>query len=433
MEHLNYYEENVPQQTRIYGRLHQALLLFALLLGLLLDRILFRPSATLNAFGMRWGIFWCIYLICFYIATWKQSARRADAWCVCAAALLLTVRYFCYADEALNLLNILMLPLLLMLHMVLAAAPDEMRNDGRLFALYLRGFFFAPFSRIGAFFGAFASLFSAAANKKRTVKAVLLGFAIGLPLMLFVIVLLANADSVIAAYCSRLLQGFQFLTILQHAFFVAIFTLFFYSFLYNASSETPAIRKIPDQKRLPDVSAYIILSMLLLAYTAFIILQFAYLTGLHGLPRELTYAQYAISGFQELTVLAGLNFLVFGCTLRFVEAQKPLRAFLGALLIATSVILYSGIKRLCMYIGAYGLTVARMISFWFIILYCFVLFICALRLFLPRLRTFRLLLIVAVIWYMALNLLNLTAITEQDALQRQEKSVSAVFTAETLF
>jgi Domain of unknown function (DUF4173) len=79
---------------------------------------------------------------------------------------------------------------------------------------------------------------------------------------------------------------------------------------------------------------------------------------------DLTYAQYARSGFAQLVVVAALTLAVVASALRWARTERSrdtaiLRALLGALCLLTLVVLASALHRLALYEEAYGFTRLR--------------------------------------------------------------------------
>ena len=83
---------------------------------------------------------------------------------------------------------------------------------------------------------------------------------------------------------------------------------------------------------------------------------------------------------------------------------------LFALLACTGVLLASGLLRLNLYIGAYGLTWLRVFPYTFMVAMCVVLVLCAVRLLLPKLPLLRAVALVCLLWYAGLALVNVEAI-----------------------
>lgn len=108
----------------------------------------------------------------------------------------------------------------------------------------------------------------------------------------------------------------------------------------------------------------IALGALALLFAAFVAVQAATLFGGDGFVRrtaDLTYAEYARSGFWLLLVVAGLTLGVIAAA---VHLARPDRWLLGALGVLTLVILLSAWHRLGLYVDAYGDTRARAFAAW---------------------------------------------------------------------
>ncbi len=73
-------------------------------------------------------------------------------------------------------------------------------------------------------------------------------------------------------------------------------------------------------------------------------------------------------------------------------------------------VLASAFTRLFLYTGAYGLTFRRIQALWFLIYLTVVLTLCALRLYNAKFPLLRACALTFILWYVALNLPDLTAL-----------------------
>lgn len=224
-----------------------------------------------------------------------------------------------------------------------------------------------------------------------------------------------------AYYLTNFLKGLSFGSFLPRLAGALLVAMLFYSFLHAMTWQKPAVPDAPYQKAIDPESVLAALGLLLAVYAVFAAFQFTYLTGLAGLPAELTYSEYAVRGFRELCAVAAINFAAFGVCLAFTREHRALRPMLLALLGATALILVSALFRLALYIRAYGLTINRILPLWFMLFLLAVLALCAAKLYRPKLRLIRLLAGVLVAWYLCLSALNLDAIIAKSVLADAER------------
>ncbi len=409
--------------ARTYTLAQKWLLAGALALGAIFSLVLFQESfitSELRAAGLKYAAFWLAYLICFYALTWKTSSKKPVGWFLAALALWLMARYLVYSERNLNAVNFPALPLVLMLHAVecTALVPDE--RQGGYIASYLQGWFVAPFAAIGRFFGAAGSLFPKKAADERG-RAVRIGVLVGLFLALIVVPLLISADAAMRVVLEGVFENIRLGPAVTRVVLTLAVAALFYSFLFHLVYEQKPYPARPYEKRFNSAGVAAAIGILLGIYAIFAAFQFTYLTGLAGLPEGLTYSEYAVRGFSELCMVAAINLVAFALCATFTENTRLLRGLMLGLLAATAMLLASAMARLLMYIDAYGLTINRILPFWFM-LYLFALIgLCAAKLFQVKMKLLRLAAGVFAAFYLALSLVNLDAIIAGSVLAHAEE------------
>ena len=385
-----------------------ALVLFCGGLGILFERMFFGSATEL--------LFPLFFLLCagaVLVFRRRNLACRGDSLLFFGAALVLSLLFLFGpnghrqdSDSALILFNIPILPALCMLSAIFAAIPLPLQREGLLVAAFFRSWLYLPFRYLFSFFSPFLALFSG--RREVNWAHVLLGLVIALPLSVGVLALLARADTMMEQFLSGLLYRSLPGDLLFRLLFGLAAAVLSHACLYGLCHE----RRIPAPAApggLPGLVAAIPTVCLLLIYLIFGYIQFRYLFG-GRLPAEYTYAEYARKGFSEILTVACINLCLFGCTLRYVQPEKTLRFLLPALLTATLLLLASSLLRLWLYIAAYGLTLRRVLSVWFLLYLTVMLGLCFYRL---HRRDFPLLrwgLRILTFWYMMLNLPNWPAI-----------------------
>lgn len=414
--------EGQQAAARIYTTAEKLLIAAALLLGVIFSWVVFGKnleSSTLGQAGLRYSAFWLVYLIAFYAATWRRSKSKPFGWALAALALWLMARYAVYAERSLNTLNFIAIPLVMMLHAVECTAEVPSTRQGGYIRAYFAGWFVSPFVRITCFFGAMGSLFKAKPNDARS-RAVRLGIIAGAALALVVVPLLFASDAAMQKIADGMFDGVNIGPAAIRTVFALIVAMLFYSFIYRTAFEPGEYSKAPYRRAMPGAGVCAALGVLIAIYAAFAVFQFTYLTGLAGLPDGLTYSEYAVHGFAELCAVAAINLAVFAVCVTFAEDTKAVRALLAALLVMTALLIASAAVRLFMYTEAYGLTVKRILSFWFMACLALVCALCAAKIFRPGLRLLRAAAGVFCVMYLALSLLNLDGMIAESVLVKAE-------------
>ncbi len=419
----NFYETPAAPK-RVYTPAQRWLVLGVLILGAVFSWVFLAGgtgvSATMAEEGMRYAAFWLTYAVIFYAITWKVSSKKTVGWLLMGLALWLMARYLVYEEAALNFIDYLAIPLVLMLNAVecMSTVPD-IRQGGYITA-YLGGFFYAPFAALARFFGALSGLFGKKETNERT-RAVRIGVLIGVLLALVVVPLLISADAALRVVLENAFKDIRLGPTVIRVILALVVAALFYSFIFHMAYEQKPYRTDAYPKRFNSAGVAATVGILLAIYAIFAVFQFTYLTGLAGLPAELTYSGYAVRGFTELCVVVSINLVCFALCVTFTEGDRLLRGLMTGLLAATVMLLASSMARLVMYIDAYGLTINRILPFWFMLFLLALIVLCAVKLFVPRLKLLRVATGTFAAFYFALSLLNLDAIVARSVLARAEE------------
>lgn len=221
---------------------------------------------------------------------------------------------------------------------------------------------------------------------KRHATGVGLGIVIALCLLLIVIVpLLASADMVFESMVSRLLDALWNLQIGDVAWHVA-YTLiagpFMFGLLWGLVNGTGVSAPGEGAEHTDELSAgiatrckhaalIVVLVALCLVYAFFAWIQFRYLfSGTEAVSMHGGYAEYARSGFFQLCAITFINsaVILLSAQVAHLQAKTPngkhgvMRVMTCLLVALTAVILASACMRMLLYIGAYGLTILRLLT-----------------------------------------------------------------------
>jgi hypothetical protein len=397
------------KEKRVYTLMEKLLLLAALGIAVLLNRLLLAPLlAGTGQYPLFFGAFWLCFLAVFTAFLWKRLRRGIVFWYVAGCAVALCAWAFIFWEGAargyFGLLNHMVIPGVLMAFAMYATHTHRLKNAGALAVAWLNGWFVRPFSGIPHVFGALGSLFMG--ENKSTVKKALLGVGITLPLLFILLPLLAGADQAFGYHLSQILARWNFASLVGHSIFTAIAFLLFYSFLWNANAtakETP----LPQiTARIGAVVSSIVLGTVVLLYVVFCVVMFTYLFAGAGLPGGMTYYAYARQGFSQTVTVCVINLLLYGVFLHYGTPNKIKTTLLAGLLVLTGVMLFSGFVRLGLYIDAFGMTWLRLISAWFIIYLSAVVVVCGVRIWKEKLPAIALCALILLGWYVVLGYLN---------------------------
>ena len=212
-----------------------------------------------------------------------------------------------------------------------------------------------------------------------TVRTVLIGLLVTVPLTLVVAVLLSEADEGVQSLLLRasdLLTDNVMETVLQLGIGIpAAFWLF--ALLYGAVQRRKRPNPMPADsfyeellsraRKLPNAGVYAGVTPICLLYLTYVISQTNYfLSAFAGkLPSDMIYSEYARRGFFELCAIAVINLIVIlvltGCAKQGGSTRpKLLTGYAVVLCLFTLFIIATALAKMALYIEAYGLTALRL-------------------------------------------------------------------------
>lgn len=230
----------------------------------------------------------------------------------------------------------------------------------------------------------------------------LVGFAVAVPLLVVVILLLIRADAAFSGLVALLPE-------LDAGKTVGIFLCGVMGFclLYTRgvalhhSEKPPAAEK--HRKGVYPLTVNTVLAALCLVYLVYLFSQLAYFTGgLSGiLPKEYTMAQYARQGFFEMAWLCGINLATVAIAVGVVEkkGKTPLSTKLLCLFISLITLFFvvAASAKMGLYIGSYGLSRLRLLTEVIMVFLAITTILVAVWLFVPKMPYMKAILIVGLV------------------------------------
>ena len=142
----------------------------------------------------------------------------------------------------------------------------------------------------------------------------------------------------------------------------------------DSFSTDRVLRAVTDLQIVPAATVYTLLGLLGALYTVFIASQLPYFFSAFGgeLPGTWqVYSEYARRGFFELCSIAAINLMVLIAANVFSRRQyrqsTPLKLLNALLAIITLILIATAFSKMSLYIGAYGLTMPRLLPCFFMI------------------------------------------------------------------
>jgi len=337
--------------------------------------------------------------------------------------------FYLYDNPVVKLLDLpILLGLCIIQYLLAARAFRQDWDQPGFWVEAVLSVFIRPFDGLGGFGRSVAGLFTRkhaqphAAPSRFTVGKVLLGILLAVPVLLVAGALLSSADVVFARIFDRIRDWLSalFSKDLPVQLLVALGILpFFYSFLYSGRNNTPLVNS-PAAKgvnasagfRLDKAVLITFLTCVNLLYLVFAFVQLAYLTGAFRavLPEDMTYAEYARSGFFELAGVSVVNLALGVLAVKAADregtAGRVVRAESLLLVVCSLVQWVSAMFRMGMYIDAYGLSQLRFFVTAFMLLLLALFGMVVIKEFRPSFPLFKSCAIAAVVSLLLLNHAN---------------------------
>ena len=284
-----------------------------------------------------------------------------------------------------------------MMMVLLAAAALLERADLRQYPGDFRAvadqcymIFALPFGKLGQ---ALSALFHrGATGEKRRIGSVLLGVLIAVPVVLIIVPLLISSDAAFAAMLERWLSFDRLVELVT----VLLLGFFLFLLLFGRLISLPRVRRnaapVSSGRGLEPVVVVSFLSVIAAVYVLYLFSQLAYFfqafSGL--LPAGFTVAEYARRGFFEMTLISALNLLLIllvRLICRKTDGRLPISVRLLALFLCIFSLVLSAtvLSKLVLYIGSFGMTRLRILTFIFTVFLIVVFLSVAVRLFVRKL------------------------------------------------
>lgn len=371
-------------------------------LWLLLGAVLIGVACEL---WMEWdyyflySVFWLVALAVFVAFDFKRVVTNRTVLALIVPTLVLCgILMFDYMNYELLGFTMLAIPALMITIGVFTTQEISVKREGKAVVGVLRALFVKTFTAIGAYFRAFAGVFR---TKGRTdARHGWIGLVIGLPLMAIVLALLASADAGTAKLLGGLFDRFNIWEWFWRIVVVFGSSMLFYSLFYNLTWGKRDADFLPVKQNWAFAGPGVVIGLLLLAYALFTYVQFGYLFG-GVLPVELTYSEYAREGFGQFLAVTIINFVVLGISLTKSEPKRAIRVLQTLLLVASLIVLASACWRMLLYVGAYGLTIRRVLPLWLMAYFVFLSGVGVVRVFRERTPFLRIGAFALVYWYAA--------------------------------
>ena len=350
-------------------------------------------------FYFTYSILWLVTLAVFVAFNWKRVIANKTVLALILPTLVLCgILMFDYENNELLGFTMLAIPALLITIGVFTTQNIAYKREGKAVLGVLRAVFVKPFSAIGMYFRAYAGVLGGKSSTQK--RHGWIGFAIGLPLMVVVLALLAGADAGMDRLLGTWIQDINLWNWFWRVVVVFVWSMLFYSLFFNLTWGKQDADLVPVRQNWKLAGPGVVMILLLLAYALFTYVQFTYLFG-GTLPVDLTYSEYARDGFGQFVAVTLINFTLLGLSLSKSEPGRAIKALQTLLIAASLIVLASAAWRMLLYVGAYGLTIRRVLPLWLMIYFVFLAVVGVVRVYREKTPFLRIGAFALVYWYAA--------------------------------
>ncbi|MDL4842864.1 DUF4153 domain-containing protein [Aquibacillus rhizosphaerae] len=398
--------------------------------------------AELSFFHGMIGVSYLIFITGFYAVFFVRyratifTHRRiglllmVSIWLLSASYFFLDPPFFLYS------LNIFIIPFLIFAHIILITSPKQLEwctpKFIRLMAIKVGLALNYDFLFISHCFNAVFKQMDE--EKAQIVKRILLGLAIGIPILAVVTPLLMSADTVFENMLGEIPEFFVNLNIQEQLFrsiIVFLYLVIFFGTFQILTWEKIRSNGITEQQNAEKFSfdSIVVLTVLFLLngiYLLFTVVQFTYFFGT-AVQEGYTYATYARKGFSELIMVTLVNWTILITALSVVKETRTklkitLQIMYSILIGVSGVMLASAFQRLSLYESAYGFTIDRILAHAFMIFLMIIFTYTFIRIWIEKLSLIHFYIIASLLFYTAINVVSLENIIVDNNIERYEQT-----------
>lgn len=352
---------------------------------------------TEQDFHLFYSVFWLVTLGVFVVFNFKRVIANKTVLALIVPALALSgILMFDYMHDELLGFTSLAIPALLITIGVFTTQEIQFKREGKAVLSVLRAVFVKPFTAIGTYFRAYAGVLGG--KDRASSRQGWIGLVIGLPLMIVVLALLSGADAGMQKLLGSGIENANLWKWFWRVVVVFLMSMLFYSLFYNLTWGKKDADLAPVRQNWKFAGPGVVIVLLLAAYALFTYVQFTYLFG-KTLPVDLTYSEYARDGFEQFLAVTLINFALLGLSLTKSEPGRAIKVLQTLLLAASGIILASAAWRMLLYVGAYGLTIRRVLPLWLMLYFAFLAVVGVFRVYREKTPFLRIGALALVYWY----------------------------------
>ena len=321
-----------------------------------------------GGFKIGFTISYIIFFAVMSVFLYKKE-NKPDAFS-CTCGVLSVISSFVYGYSGNSSVNTYLFIIMFFLSALWFASLCGIKDNGKDFGTVSLSFSTVFGESFGNIDKACRSLLDSKNEKLKSFSKVFVGILCALPALVIIIPLLASADGAFEGLLDYVGENIGEL-ILQIIIGI-ILAPFVFSYGLGMRKNEYKPKDKAEMKGLDNVYVISFLSVLALVYVAYLFSQLAYFfDAFKGImPDEFIPSAYARRGFFEMSIIAGINFVIIYSALVFKNKEKASKVIS---IISTFIILFTlflistAIAKMVLYIQNFGMTVLRLTTSGFMV------------------------------------------------------------------
>lgn len=262
-------------------------------------------------------------------------------------------------------------------------------------------------------------------NKSAVIR-IALGLLIAIPLLAVILPLLIESDIAFSSLISKLFEDVS--TVIGSLVLSALIFPFIFIYLFTERKCGTENKKVFTSKQgsISPATLNTVLCCVCAAYIIYLISQLAYISDAFAfiLPDNFTKAQFARSGFFEMSAIAFINVLIIGIVGNLVKHNEKgnLCAFSKILLVFINVFsqfyIITAFIKMAQYISAFGLTRLRVLTSVFMIMLFVIFTVILLSLFVKKIPYGKAIIIIAAFTLLSVSICDINKLIAEHNYER---------------
>ena len=397
---------------------------------------LFIRLGLLNGFNLGFTITYSVISFGALLYVRSRTAKNKPLYSVMFALNLILTASFTLHDNS-GLKFLIALVTLFITGMVLNGLSGTSLCDDGTFLKLADVFYVSaiePFMNINKLF---ASLITEFKNRNNKFVMVIPGVLLAIPMLVVIIPLLSSADAAFNTIVEKVFSNVALLilSLVLAVVIVPVFSSYGFSLAGGITRDkNKSLNSKPGKMSVVFLNTFLLIIGFI--YAVFLVSQLAYISDTFAflLPKGFSAAQFARSGFFQMSAITALNLII---TFLVSVLEKPKDN--GRLPVSTKLILtfftafslfltVNSFIRMSMYIEMYGLTRLRVLTSVFMIMLCVIFVIVLIRIFFEKFRYINFILITCALTCVAVSVTNIdTYISKYNYLRYTQGEIGVDF------